>query len=179
MAGHNKWTQIKRKKGVTDEARSKVFTKFARLITLEAKKSGGNTDSPGLKNVVERARAINMPSVNIERAIKRAGGAEAGPMEALVYEAYGPGGVALVIDGLTDNRNKASSEIKHILSKHGASLGAIGSASWAFTKTNDGWEPNISVPIDQTTAGALERLVEELEGNDEVQGVYLNADVQN
>ncbi len=179
MAGHNKWSQIKRKKGITDAARSKVFTKFARLITLEAKKTGGNTQSPSLKNVVERARAANMPSLNIERAIKRASGSEASLMEALTYEAYGLGGVALVIEALTDNRNKASSEIKHILSKHGASLGAIGSASWAFTKTNEGWEPNVPVPVNNTTAEALEKLVEELEENDEVQDVYLNAQVEN
>lgn len=176
MAGHNKWTQIKRKKGATDAKKSKVFSKFSRLITLESKKAGGNTSSPSLKAAIDQAKSFNMPSDNIERAVKKGVGGESGELERVTYEAYGPEGAALIISGLTDNRNKASSEVKHILSKHGASLGAIGSATWAFIKTEEKWEPTTTVPISEETARSLATLIEELEDNDEIQEVFTNAE---
>lgn len=175
MAGHNKWAQIKRQKEKTDAQKSKIFSKFARLISLEAKKAGGNISSPGLKAVIERAKAVNMPNDNIERAIKKAT-EQSTAMESILYEAYGPGGCAMIIDVLTDNRNKAAQEVKHILSRNGYSLAGIGSVTWAFEKTAEGWVPKTTVQLGDEDLKALDTIVNELEDNDDVQAVYINAE---
>ncbi|MFA6536429.1 MAG: YebC/PmpR family DNA-binding transcriptional regulator [Candidatus Paceibacterota bacterium] len=176
MSGHNKWSKVKNKKAVSDAKKSKIFSKYSRLITLEAKKANGNTSSPGLKSIIEKARAANMPSDNIDRAVKKATEAGSQNMEVIVYEAYGPGGVALIIDALTDNRNKAAQEIKFILSEHGSALAAPGSASWAFEKTHEGWMPKTMAPISEEDGAKLEALIEALEENDEVQEIFTNAE---
>lgn len=176
MAGHNKWSKIKRQKEKTDAQKSKVFGKMVRLITVEAKKAGGNISSPGLKAAIEKAKSFNVPNDNIERAIKKfsEGGAA---MESITYEAYGPGGCAIVIEALTDNRNKAAQEIKHILSKNGYALAGMGAATWAFTRTPDmEWEAQTTVPISEEDSEKLSLLIDELEENDEVQDVYTNAE---
>ncbi len=175
MAGHNKWSQIKRQKAKTDAQKSKIFSKFAKIITQEAKKSGGNLNSPSLKTAIERARAENMPNENIDRAIKKAT-TQATDLELITYESYGPGGCAIVIDALTDNRNKAAQEIKHILANNGFELAGIGAATWAFEKTAGEWIPKTTVPISEEDGTLLEKLVNELEENDEVQDVYTNAE---
>ena len=141
MSGHNKWSQIKTKKMATDAKKGKMFGKLARLVALESKKAKGNINAPGLRTVIEKAKSINMPNENIERAVKKGAGGDAGEMEEVLYEGYGPGGVAIIIEGLTDNKNRTSAEIKHLLSKHGASLAAQGAASWAFEKTSEGFIP--------------------------------------
>jgi YebC/PmpR family DNA-binding regulatory protein len=176
MSGHNKWSKIKRKKGASDAQKSKMFTKFVRYITVEAKKSGGNLSSPGLKTAIEKAKEVNMPNDTIERAIKKAATDNSAAMENITYEAYGPGGCALVIEALTDNRNKAAQEVKHILSKNGFSLAAMGAATWAFKKENGEWIPTTTTPISEEDGKTLETLIEELEENDEVQDVYTNAE---
>ncbi|PIQ91337.1 MAG: YebC/PmpR family DNA-binding transcriptional regulator [Parcubacteria group bacterium CG11_big_fil_rev_8_21_14_0_20_39_22] len=176
MSGHNKWSKIKHKKAAGDAAKSKVFGKYARLITVEAKKVGGNLESPRLKAVIEKAKKDNMPNDNIERAVKKATEAGGGSMEEVIYEAYGPGGVAIVISGLTDNRNKAAAEIKHILSKNDCELAAPGSALWAFSKNENDWTPNTTIPINDTDGDKLQKIIEELEDNDEVQEVFTNAE---
>lgn len=176
MSGHNKWSKIKRQKGATDAQRSKVFSKLVRFITVEAKKSGGNTTSPGLKTAIEKAKAANMPNDTIDRAIKKATTDNSAAMEAITYEAYGPGGVAIIIEALTDNRNKAAQEVKFILSRNNCSLAAIGAATWAFQKTDEGWVPQNTVPLSDEDIEKLQKLVEELEENDEVQDVYTNAE---
>lgn len=176
MSGHNKWSQIKTVKAKTDAYKSKVFGKFAKLIGEEARKAGGNLSAPGLKSAIEKARAENMPSENIDRAIKKATGAGAVAMEAITYEAYGPGGVAMIIHALTGNRNKAAQEIKFILSEHGANLAAIGSASWAFEKTESGLRATTTVPLSEEDLVQLEKLVDALENNEEVQEVFTNAE---
>jgi YebC/PmpR family DNA-binding regulatory protein len=175
MAGHNKWAQIKRQKGKTDAEKSKLFSKFSRLITLEAKKAGGNKNSPSLKAVIDRAKAANMTNDAIDRAIKKSTESTAA-MEPITYEAYGPGGSAIVIEALTDNRNKAAQEIKFILSKHGYSLAGIGAATWAFEKTAEGWMPKTTVALEEADVTKLEALATELETNDEVQEVFTNAE---
>jgi YebC/PmpR family DNA-binding regulatory protein len=175
MAGHNKWSQIKRKKGVSDAQRSKLFGKLARFIVLESKKAAGNVSSPSLRAAIDKAKAFNMPSDNIERAIKKGVGGEAGELEVIVYEAYGPGGAALLIEALTGNRNKAASEIKHVLSEHGTMLGGIGSALWAFEKVEGEWQPKNEVPISPEDEEKLGALISTLEENEEVQDVYTNA----
>jgi YebC/PmpR family DNA-binding regulatory protein len=183
MAGHNKWTQIKRQKGKTDAQKSKVFTKYARLLTAEAKKVNGDKNSTSLKVVIERARAENMPNESIDRAIKKATETSAA-MEAITYESYGPGGCAIIIETLTDNRNKSSQEVRHILSRNGFELAAIGSATWAFEKVTGsnsengamGWNPKTTIPLSEEDLKLLDTLVSELEDNDDVQNVYTNAE---
>ena len=175
MSGHNKYSKIKHIKAKTDAQKSKVFTKFGRLITVEAKKANGNLSSPGLKAVIERAREANMPNETIDRAIKKATDTSA-VMEAVTYESYGPGGSALIIEALTDNRNRTAQEVKALLSSHGFELAAMGSATWAFSKSHEGWTPTTSIPISPEDGAKLEALIEELEENDDVQEVFTNAE---
>lgn len=175
MSGHNKWSQIKRKKAVTDGKRSKIFGKMAKLIAMESKKSAGNLASPSLRAVIERAKKENMPIDNIDRAVKKGAGGDAGNMEAVLYEAYGPGGCAILIEGLTDSKNRTVAEIKHTLSKRGLALAGQGAAVWAFAKTAEGYEPQTMVPLSDEDGEALSSLLEELDDNDDVQEVYTNA----
>lgn len=176
MSGHNKWSQIKRKKAVTDGKRSKVFGKLAKLIAMESKKAAGNLASPSLRAVIERAKKENMPTDNIDRAVKKGAGGDAGNMEAVLYEAYGPGGCAILIEGLTDSKNRTVAEVKHTLSKRGLALAGQGAAVWAFAKTAEGYEPQTMVPLSDEDGEALSSLLEELEDNDDVQEVYTNAE---
>jgi YebC/PmpR family DNA-binding regulatory protein len=159
MAGHSKWAQIKRQKAVTDAAKSRIFSKFAREIALEAKKAGGNVASPSLLAVIARAKAVNMPKDNIERAIQKGTSKDSGDLEQVAYEFYGPGGVAIIAIAVTDSRNRTTQEIKHLLSKNGYELGAPGSAAWAFTKLSDGgFTPN--EPLMDVAGGDEERVGE-------------------
>lgn len=176
MSGHNKWSKIKRQKAGTDAAKSKIFSKMAKLISTASRLAHGDTTSPSLRAAIEKAREFNMPIDNIERAVKKGTGSESEHMDAITYESYGPGGSALVIEALTGNRNKAAQEIKFILSKHGFELAGQGSATWAFKKEHGEWVPTMTVPISETDSLALEKLIEELEDNEEVQDVYTNAD---
>lgn len=180
MSGHNRWTQIKRQKAVSDSKKSKIFSKLARFIAAEAKLSGGK-DSPGLRAAVEKAKKVNMPADNIERAIKKASEPSA-QMESITYEAYGPGGAGIIIETLTESRNRTAQEIKHILSKNGFALGGIGSVVWAFS-TQGGpasggqrWVPKTTLPLSDADLKLLDKLVEELEENDDVQEIFTNAE---
>lgn len=176
MSGHNKFSKIKHQKAKNDSQKSKIFGKLVRFITVEAKKAGGNFKSPGLALAIEKAKKENMPSDTIDRAIKKATTDNSATMESILYESYGPGGVAILIEVLTDNRNKAAQEIKHILSRNGSELAAVGSATWAFTKSHEGWTANSTMPLEDEDIAKLEALVEELEANDEVQNVFTNAE---
>lgn len=170
MSGHNKWSKIKRQKAGTDAAKSKTFGKLARMITVAAKQG------KGLEQAIEKARAFGMPKENIERAVKKSSDAGGENLEHIIYEAYGPGGSALIIEALTSNRNKAAQEVKFILSEHGSSLAAQGSASWAFKRENGEWVPTTTVPLSPEDEAALTTLIDALEDNDEVQDVYTNAE---
>jgi YebC/PmpR family DNA-binding regulatory protein len=176
MSGHNKWSQIKNKKAVTDGKRSKIFSKYARLISLESKKCNGDTSSATLRSVIEKAKKENMPSDNIERAVKKGKGGESGEMETIIYEGYGPAGCGIIIEALTDNRNKAVAEIKHIFTKNGFVLGGPGAASWNFDKTADGYVPKMTTALSDEELQKLEDIVDDLEDNDEVQKVYTSAE---
>jgi len=134
MSGHSKWAQIKYKKAITDAKKSKIFSKLAALITIATReKSGDPNMNPKLRLAVEKARAMNMPMGNIERAIKRGTGEiEAGNLEELLLEAYGPGGKAILISAITDNKNRTLAEIKHILNEYGGKLASSGSVRWMF-----------------------------------------------
>ncbi len=135
MAGHSKWASIKHKKAVVDSRRGKLFTKLGRAITVAAREGGGDPEgNPSLALAIQKARDASMPKDNIERAIARGTGegADADAIEAVVYEGYGPGGVALLIEALTDNRNRTGAEVRHALTKHGGSLGEPGSVAYLF-----------------------------------------------
>jgi YebC/PmpR family DNA-binding regulatory protein len=137
MAGHSKWAGIKHKKAIVDARRGKLFTKLARAITVAAKEGGGDIEgNPALALAVQRARDASMPKDNIERAIAKGTGegADAAAIESVLYEGYGPGGVALLVEALTDNRNRTSAEVRHILTQHGGSLGEPGSVAYLFEK---------------------------------------------
>lgn len=172
---HSKWAKTEHKKAASDAKKSKIYTKFVKLIIAEVKKAGGNRNSPGVLTAIEKAREMDMPVDNIERAIKKAT-EMGGIMESITYEAYGPGGVGIIIEALTDNRNKAAQEIKYILSKNGGVLGAMGSVTWGFAKTDGEWVPNMTTPVSETDGEILTKLIDELEDNDEIQAVYTNAE---
>jgi YebC/PmpR family DNA-binding regulatory protein len=136
LAGHNKWKQIKRKKAVTDARRGAHFTKLIREITVAARAGGGDPDlNPRLRLAVDTAKAANMPGDNIERAIKKGTGALEGvSYQEITYEGYGPGGVALLIECVTDNTNRSVTAIRHTLERNGGNLGASGSVAWQFER---------------------------------------------
>ena len=136
MAGHSKWANIKRKKAKVDAERGKLFTKISRELFVAARQGGGDPEENfRLRLVMDKARAANMPSDNIQRIIKRATGeAGADSLEEVTYEGYGPGGVAVMISAMTDNRNRSASEIRHVFSKNGGNLGETGCVAWMFKK---------------------------------------------
>ena len=239
MSGHSKWHSIKHKKAVVDARRGQHFTKLARAITVAAREGGGDPDgNPALALAVQKAREASMPKDNIERAIAKGTGegVDADQIETVVYEGYGPGGVALLIEALTDNRNRTGADVRHVLSKHGGNLGEPGSVSYLFDKRgvivvdatrydeddliatidagaedisrdDDVFEivtepgdlgsvgdaliqagvelesadvtqrPRARVPVGESDAARLMRLIEALEESDDVNAVHANFDV--
>lgn len=176
MSGHSKWSQIKRQKAVADSAKSRVFSRYARLIALESKKANGILSAPGLSVAIARAKAANMPKDNIERAVTKGMSKDSGELAQVMYEAYGPGGVALIIEALTDNKNRTTQEMKHLLVLHGVELANPGAASWAFTKTGTEYVPN--EPLFEVAGDDEERLkavLEALDEREDVQQVFTNA----
>lgn len=176
MSGHNKWSQIKEKKGKTDAVKGRVFSKYSKLITNEARAAKGNKDAPALRAAIERARKENMPNDNIERAIKKATEGGGAALESIMYEGYGPGGVAMLVEVLTDSRNRASNDLKFIFSEHGGNLASPGAAAWAFAKGPEGWAATTTVPLEDADLEKLDKLVEALEANEDVQEVVTNAE---
>ncbi|MDD3190635.1 MAG: YebC/PmpR family DNA-binding transcriptional regulator [Candidatus Pacebacteria bacterium] len=135
MSGHNKWSKIKRQKGIADIKKGKIFSKLSKVITLTAKNGGDPGMNPALSLAIDKAKQVNMPSDNIEKAIKKGTGELAGgAIEEVLFEAYGPEGIALIIEGMTDNNNRTVAEIKHALSKNGGRLGEAGSVKWMFDR---------------------------------------------
>jgi YebC/PmpR family DNA-binding regulatory protein len=239
MSGHSKWHSIKHKKAVVDARRGQHFTKLARAITVAAREGGGDPDgNPALGLAVQKARDASMPKDNIERAIAKGTGegVDAEQLETVLYEGYGPGGVALLIEAVTDNRNRTGADVRHLLSKHGGNLGEPGSVSYLFDKqgvivvdatrydeddlmaaidagaldivrdddvfevltepaelvtvrqalqdsavdvdsADLAWRPKSRVPVEETDAAKLIRLIDSLEESDDVAGVHANYDV--
>jgi len=137
MSGHSKWSAIKHKKAAVDAKRGKQFTKLARAITVAAREGGGDPDgNPTLATAIQKARDYSMPKDNIQRAVDKGTGegGSGAEIERVVYEGYGPGGVAILVEALTDNRNRTGSEVRHAFDKHGGSLGEPGSVAWQFAK---------------------------------------------
>ena len=165
MSGHSKWASIKHKKGATDAKRGKLFTKIIREMTIAARLGGGDPDSnPRLRTAVDKAKGANMPADNITRAIKKGTGElEGATYEEMTIEGYGPGGVALLIEGSTDNRNRTISEIRHLFSKHNGNIGNPGSVAYMFNPRGV-----ISIAADKTTEDALMEIVLDA-GADDIQ----------
>lgn len=177
MAGHNKWAQIKRQKGAADAAKSNLWGKLGKRIAVESKKAKGDLAAPELRAAIERAKKANMPKDTIERAIAKGTSADAHEMEAITYEAYGPGGAAIIIETLTGSRNRTAQEIKHLLSKNGLALAAPGSALWAFEKSAEGgYTPKTTVSLSETDDAKLMAIMEEIDNHDDVEEVFTNAE---
>ncbi len=173
MAGHSKWAKLKHTKGKTDTQKSRLFSKLVKIIGSELKQAKGDKTAPGVCAAIEKAKAANMPSDNIERALAKADGKE---LEQVVYEAYGPGGCALIIEGYTDSRNRTSQELKHLLSEHGGSIATPGAAMWAFQKNAEGkLEPISPIELSDEDSQKMADLSDALEEHDDVSEIYTNA----
>lgn len=179
MSGHSKWAQIKYKKAATDAKRGKIFSKLSRLITIAARELGGDPKTNSrLASAIDEARQANMPSDNIDRAIKRASAKESAELKEVVYEAYGPGGSAVIITAVTDNSNRTANEIKRLLSEHGAKFGEQGSAMWAFSKSGKDFVAKFPTTLSPEDSKKFEELLSALDDHDDVQKVYSNAETQ-
>jgi YebC/PmpR family DNA-binding regulatory protein len=176
MSGHSKWSTIKRQKGVTDAKRGALFTKVAREISVAARQGGGDPDANyRLRLAVEKARSVNMPSDNIKRTIDKAtGGGEADQYEEIIYEGYGPGGVAVLVEAATDNRNRTAAEVRSIFTKSGGQLAGSGAVAWQFeprgliaVNRDDG------VDVDEVALAAIDAGAEDVDTDDpESIGIY-------
>lgn len=169
MAGHSKWANIKHRKGAQDAKRAKIFTKVAREIMVAARESGADTASnPRLRSAIAAARAVNMPNDRIDKAIKKGTGeGSEASFEEIVYEGYGPSGVAVFVSVLTDNRNRTASEIRHLFSKSGGELGTPGSVAWMFDRKGVIGVPVDAIAEDELFEVAIEAGAEEIERADE------------
>lgn len=166
MSGHSKWSTIKHKKALTDKKKGQIFSKLSRLITLAAKKGTDPKSNPSLAQAIDNAKAVNMPNENIERAIKKVSDKNQAQLEELSIEALGPGGVALKIKAITDNRNRTMSEIKKILTEHSSKLVQPGSLTWMFNQSLALSDPVLHEQVD--------KLFEALDDQDEVEDVNSN-----
>ena len=176
MSGHNKWSKIKHKKASTDAKRSKLFTQIAKLIKYESKKGGGNLESPGLKAAIAQAKAKNVPITNIERAIAAGKEKDGEELTEIIYEAYGPGGVAIIIKTVTDSKNRTAAEIKHIFSKAGFSIATPGSAAFVFKKRDEKFSPITIIPVKKEDKEKLSNLIANIEEQEDVQDIITNAE---
>lgn len=171
MSGHSKWANIKHRKGRQDDIKGKIFTKLGKEIIVAAKRGGGNPEvNFRLKIAIQKAKAANMPNDNIQRAVQKgAGGLDSGDYEELTYEGYGPGGVAVMINALTDNRNRTAGEIRHIFSKNGGNMGETGCVSWMFNEKGilTLIKENLSMSEDELMLEALDKGVEDIDSSDE------------
>ena len=176
MSGHNKWSKIKHKKAATDAQKSKVFSKHAAFIAMEARKAAGDITSASVLAAVERAKKDSMPKDNIDRALAKGSGAGGALMEEVIFEGFGPGGVGMIITTVTDKNNRTVAEIRHIFSKAGYQLGSHGSAMWAFTKSGERYIPTTPTELNDSDGEKLANLIEALEEQDDVQEIYTTAD---
>ncbi|PIE52438.1 YebC/PmpR family DNA-binding transcriptional regulator [Candidatus Fermentibacteria bacterium] len=178
MSGHNKWSTIKHKKGKADAARGKIFSRLVKEISVAARQGGGDPEmNPRLRVAIDSARSQNMPNDNIERAIKRGTGELEGvSYEEMVYEAYGPGGVAIIVEVLTDNKNRSAAEIRHILTKGGGSLGSKNSVAYLFSRQGQIIIDGSAHTEDEVLEAGLEAGLEDVEASDETIVAITGAD---
>jgi YebC/PmpR family DNA-binding regulatory protein len=169
MSGHSKWHTIKHKKGAADAKRGKIFTRIIKELTVAARNGGGDPDTnPRLRTIVAEAKANNMPRENIERAIRRGTGEEPGvSYEEINYEGYGPGGAAVILDVVTDNKNRTVGELRHLLEKHGGNLAAAGAVAWMFDKKGYIVVPKDKAKEDDLMAAVLDAGGDDLRDDDD------------
>jgi len=180
MSGHSKWANIKTRKEAMDKRKGQIFSKMAKIIEIAARKGGDPEMNPTLRLAIEKARSVNMPNDNIERAIKKGTGEDkgGGHLEEITYEAYGPNGTPIIIEVITDNKNRTLSEIKHILNNYGGKLAETGSVRYLFDRIEGEWKPKYSLDItDQNIKQQLEKLFEALDDNDDVNEIYSNVNL--
>ncbi len=178
MSGHSKWATIKHKKGALDAKRGKIFTRLIKEITMAAKGGGDSEKNPRLRTAVTAAKAENMPADNIKRAIQRGTGELPGvTYEEITFEGYGPGGVAVLVETSTDNRNRTVSDIRHVFSKNGGNMGTSGSAGITPEHSELGMIPSNYIKLEGQQARTMLKLMEAMEEHDDVQNVYTNADI--
>lgn len=178
MSGHSKWSKVKHQKAVTDAVKGKLFTKAAQAITIALREGGGVADPAGnfkLRLAIEKARAVNMPKENIERAIVRAAGHGSGGFEVILYEGFGPGGAAILIEAATDNRQRTVSAIRNVLDSAGGSLGSAGSARYLFERVEGFmYRPLVLLVLSAGDKAKLDALVVKLEELGDVHRVFTN-----
>ncbi len=184
MSGHSHFASIKHKKAITDAKRSKIFSKLSREISVAAREGGGDPNfNPKLRTAIEKAKEFDLPAENIERAIKRGTGEiESAKLESVIYEAYGPGGIAIIIEGITDNKNRALAEIKQILNQNGGKLVGEGGVRWMFERKvkkpgSLEWVPKQEIELGEKDKELALKLFEALDENDAVQEIYSNLKV--
>ena len=166
MSGHSKWSTIKHKKGAADAKRGQLFTKLSKAIIVAAKEGGGDPAANlSLQNAIEKAKSYSMPKDTIERAIARGAGtdADAAAYETIVYEGYGPDGVAVLVEALTDNRNRTASDVRHLFTKHGGNLGTTGAVAWLFERRGIVLVDAAGIDEDELTLAAAEGGAEDVE----------------
>jgi YebC/PmpR family DNA-binding regulatory protein len=169
MSGHSKWSTIKRQKGVTDAKRGALFTKVAREISVAARQAGGDPDANyRLRLAIEKARSVNMPADNIKRTIDKAtGGGDSEQFEEIVYEGYGPGGIAVLVEAQTDNRNRTAAEIRSMFTKAGGQLAGSGAVAWQFEPRGLIEVPRSGIDVDEVTLAAIDAGAEDVDTNDD------------
>ncbi len=169
MSGHSKWSTIKRKKAATDQKRGNLFTKLVKEITIAARIGGGDPESnPRLRLAIDNAKSNSMPAENIKRAIQRGTGEiEGATYDEITYEGYGPGGIAILIDAATDNRNRTVAEIRHIMSRNGGSLGESGSVSWSFQRKGSVCVAKSAISEDDLMDKLIDAGLEDLKSDDD------------
>ena len=176
MSGHSKWSTIKHKKALTDAKRSKVFSKIASVITIAARRGSDPDKNPALRAAILKAREVNLPKDNIDRAIKRGTGEIAGAaLEEVTYGAFGPGGAAILITAITDNKNRTLAEIKKILQEHNSKFVELGSIQWMFRREGADFIPNSPIKVgDENAKKELAALYEALDEQQDVNEIYDN-----
>ncbi len=180
MSGHSKWTQIKHQKGTADAKKSKVFAKLAHIISITSSHGKDPTTNPSLREAISKAKEVNMPSDNIQRAIKRGTGElkEGMATEEMLYEFFGPGGCAVLVEGITDNKNRTLGEIRHVLAEYDLQLAGVGSCTWAFEKTTGGWNPKNAIEVSKEDQEKIKSLFEKIDELDDIQDITTNCNIK-
>ncbi len=173
MSGHNKYSQIKDRKGAQDAKKSAIYTKMLALVSVAAKQNPNPDNNPRLRAAIERAKEAKVPIDNIERAINKA--SESKNLDEVLIEGYGPEGVGLLIEGITDNTNRTTSEMRHLLDEQGAKMANQGSVQWSFEKAGNAWQVKFPQPVSEEGKKKLQELVEIIEEHPDVQRVITNA----
>ncbi len=171
MSGHSKWSSIKHKKGAADAKRGQLFSKLSKAIIVAAKNGGGDpTNNLSLQNAIEKAKSYSMPRDNIDRAIAKGSGADADAdaFEEIVYEGYGPEGIAVIVEALTDNRNRTAADVRHLFAKHGGNLGATGAVAWQFDRRGVVVVPADGVDEDELFLAAVDGGADDIERDGDV-----------